>query len=282
MKTTYFTKASLLCLLTLLMFFTGCCIYIGSCPALAKYERQVQLSAPLPPGSAFSAQTHNGSITIEGADVADCNLTATIIARAVTEADAKKLAEEIKIKLERFGSKLTAKIEKPASMTNQSVSVNLNLTVPEQSDLELTTHNGSVRITNITGRVNAATHNGRAIATTVSGTINLRTHNGSVTCRESSGDINLRTHNGKIIAVYAKNAPPVCDVSIVTHNGNVDFTAPPNFSAAVKTSTHNGSINTDLPITVIGKVSRGKLTGTIGAGQGKLHIETHNGSIKIR
>ena len=33
-------------------------------------------------GSTFAAQTHNGSITIEGAEVADCNLTATIVAHA--------------------------------------------------------------------------------------------------------------------------------------------------------------------------------------------------------
>ena len=34
--------------------------------------------------------------------------------------------------------------------------------------------------------------------------------------------------------------------------------------------------------TVIGKVSRRKLKGTIGEGEGKLLLETHNGSIKIR
>ncbi len=92
----------------------------------------------------------------------------------------------------------------------------------------------------------------------------------------------LRTHNGGVKAAYAKNAPPVCNISIVTHNGGVDFTAPSNLSAEVEVATHNGSINTDLPITVIGKVTKRKLTGTIGTGQGKLHLETHNGSIKIR
>jgi hypothetical protein len=50
----------------------------------------------------------------------------------------------------------------------------------------------------------------------------------------------------------------------------------------VEASTHNGSINTDLPITVTGKVSKNKLTGTIGNGDGKLYLETHNGSIRLR
>jgi len=281
MKNAFLAKVSLACLLCLLIAVPGCCINIGDW-GKEKYERTVRLSAPLPPGGLFAAETHNGSITITGADVTDCNVIATIKARAMTEKDAQKLAEEVKVKLEPFGNKLTVKIKKPDFMVNKSVSVNLNVTLPTHTDLELTTHNGAVRIANITGQVNGTTHNGKVVAEQVSGTIKLRTHNGSVTCKEISGDTQLRTHNGKIKAAYSPNATPVCNVSMVTHNGSVDFTAPPNLSAEVEVSTHNGSIKTDLPITVIGKVSKRKLKGTIGAGQGKLHLETHNGSIKIR
>ena len=283
MKNGLLTKVSLACLLCLLMLLAGGCINIGCCCwQRAKYERTVRLSAPLLAGGLFAAQTHNGSITINGADVTDCNVVATIKARAASEEDAQKLAEEVKVKLEPFGNKLTVKIEKPDFMVNRPVSVNLSVTVPNHTDLELTTHNGAVRIANTTGQVNGTTHNGNVVADQVSGTIKLRTHNGSVTCREISGDVKLRTHNGGIKAAYSEAASPVCNVSIVTHNGGVKFTAPPNFSAEVEASTHNGSIKTDLPITVIGKVSKRKLKGTIGAGQGKLHLETHNGSIKIR
>jgi len=49
--------------------------------------------------------------------------------------------------------------------------------------------------------------------------------------------------------------------------------------------THNGSIKTDLPLTVIGKKQR-KLTETIGPGQlfcvGKVYLRTQNGSVRIR
>jgi len=281
MKKDYFTKASLGCLLCLLILLASCCINTGCWPR-AKYERTQQLSAALEPGSTFAAKTHNGSITINGAEVADCNLTATIIARAATEEDAKKLAEEVKIKLEHFGDKLTARIEKPSSMRNRSVSVSFNVTVPNQTNLQLTTHNGAIRIMNIDGQIDGTTHNGNVAAEQVSGTSKLHTHNGSIICKEVSGDMELRTHNGKVNAAYSQAASPVCNVSIVTHNGSVDFAAPPNFSAAVEASTHNGSVHTDLPITIIGKVTKRKLTGTIGTGQGELYLKTHNGSIRIR
>lgn len=282
MKNCHITKFSLGCVLCLLTLLAGCFINIGSCAMQAKYERTVQLSTPLSPGATFAAQTHNGSITINGADVADCNLTGAIVARAATEEEAEELAEKTNIRLEPAGNGLTAKIEKPHLKWNQSVSVSLDVKVPNRTDLELLTHNGEVGIANITGRLDATTHNGKVTAEKVSGTTALKTHNGSVVCMEISGDTQLRTHNGSVKVHYSQAAQPGCDISVVTHNGGIEFAAPPGFSAQVEASTHNGSVSTDLPITVVGKVSKNELKGTIGTGQGKLQLETHNGSIKIR
>jgi hypothetical protein len=297
-------------LLCLLIAAVGC-FCAGGCILTAKYERVVQLSEPLPTGGFFEAQTHNGYITITGTDVPECNLTATIIARADTEENAQKLAEAVEVKLitsrldspssaRRAGNKLTAKIEKPVLAPDECVCVSLDVTVPNQTSIDLTTHNGTLKIENLTGQLNGTTHNGEVTAEKISGTTTLKTHNGkiackevagntqlethngSVVCEEASGDIKLRTHNGNAKAFYAATAPPVCNVSIVTHNGGVSITTPPNFSAKVEASTHNGSIDTDLPMTVTGNVTKGKFTGTIGTGQGELYLETHNGSIKIK
>ena len=281
MKDRHFRKISLCGVLCLPMLFASCCINFG-CVMLGRYERTVQLSAPLSLGSTFAAKTHNGSITIEGADVTDCNLTATIVTRAATDEEAEELSDQIKVTLVPSGNRLTLKIDRPMRLINKSVSVSLDVDVPNQTSLELITHNGAVRIADITGDINATTHNGKATAENVSGTTVLKTHNGNVSCRGVSGDADLHTHNGGVVTVYSEEAPSVCDVSIVTHNGGINFTAPPDFSARVEASTHNGSVHTDLPITVTGKVSKSKLTGTIGTGEGKLRLETHNGSIKIR
>jgi DUF4097 and DUF4098 domain-containing protein YvlB len=258
------------------------CVCAEGCIPTAKYERIVQLTEPLPADSSFEAQTHNGYITITGTDAAECNLTATITARADTEENAQMLAEAVEIKLIASGNKLTAKIEKPELAPDECICVDLDVTVPNQTSTDLATHNGALNIENLTGRLNGTTHNGTIACKKVAGNTQLQTHNGEVICEEASGDIKLRTHNGNAKAFYSATAPPVCNVSIVTHNGNVSLTAPPNFSAKVEASTHNGSIDTDLPITVTGNVTHGKFTGTIGTGQGKLYLETHNGSIKIK
>ncbi len=50
--------------------------------------------------------------------------------------------------------------------------------------------------------------------------------------------------------------------------------------------THNGSVRTDLPLTVVAKANKKKVKQTIHPGQlfcvGKLYLKTHNGSIRIK
>ena len=282
MEKAFLKKVPLVSLLCLIVIVGGCCINIGSCAMRAKYQRTVQLSAPLSPGSIFEANTHNGYVKVAGSDVADCNITATITAQAITEEEAQKLAEQTSVKLVPFGNRLTAKIDKPVFMMNQSVSVSFDIQITNKVDLDLTTHNGSVTIKNIEGEVNSTTHNGKITAERILGVAKLYTHNGSVICREISGDTQLKTHNGSVKVYYSKAAPSICDISLITYNGGIELETPSNFSGKVDMSTHNGSIRTDLPITVVGKISKRKLAGTIGSGDGKLHLETHNGSITVQ
>jgi hypothetical protein len=281
MKNLRIVKISLGCFLSVLVLLTGCCINLG-CLMQARYERTVQLSAPLSPGSTFIAETHNGSITMTGGEVSECSLTATIVTRARTDEEAQELSDQVSLTLVPSGDRLTLKIDKPTHLVNKSISVSLDVSVPSKTSLDLLTHNGAVRITDITGHVDATTHNGKTTADNVSGTTILKTHNGEIRCREVSGDTKLETHNGGVDVVYSETASPVCDVSIVTHNGGIDFTSPPGFSAQVNASTHNGHVHTDLPITVTGNVSKSSLKGTIGTGEGTLKLETYNGSIKIK
>ncbi len=113
----------------------SCCIEIGCGFALAKYTLVVERSAPLSAGRCFDAKTHNGSIAVTGADVAGCRVTATIVGRAASEEQAKKLAEQTSIRLEPDGKKLKTRIDKPHTSMNQSVSVSLDVTLPVETDI---------------------------------------------------------------------------------------------------------------------------------------------------
>jgi DUF4097 and DUF4098 domain-containing protein YvlB len=306
---------------------------------MAKYERQVELSAPLEPGSTFAAATRDGSITLEGVQSSECRLLATIQTRARTEEAAQQLNEQIEVTLESVGRNLSVVIDKPSVIRNAHYGVSLAGTVPLQTNLALSTSDGSVHLTNIEGTVDAKTSDGSIQADNIKGDTKFRTSDGRIQCarieatsldlKTSDGSINLegvtatsciartsdgsitladarsesldlntsdgtircrnvaasriqcRTSDGSVHIECATDAPTVIDGTVTTSDGSITFTAPQGLSARVEASTDDGSIRTTLPITVSGKVGK-SLSGTIGAGEGRLVLKTHDGSITIQ
>ncbi len=263
MKYGYFTKkVSLFCLLCLLTISTGGCININGWSRF-EYEKTSKLDAPFASGSTLALENDVGSITIEGQEVDGCDVTATITAKAPTEEEAQKLAEKTKIALEQDGDTLTVKITRPPNKRRRSVSISFNIIIPKQTALRIGSDVGEIRVSNITEKIRA------------------RTDVGKISCREISGDIDLQADVGKIDVVYSKDAPAACNVTLRTDVGSIDITTPPECSAAVQADTDVGSITTDLPLTVRGRVGK-NLQGTIGAGEGKMYLKTDVGSIRIR
>jgi hypothetical protein len=276
----------------------------------------------------FSGRSNDGWITITGGDVAECSVTATIIAKAHSDEKAIRIAEEAKVKLEKFGSKLTVKLEKPVLWNNESVDIQFTAIVPRNCNLEVSTDDGAITTENINGNIDVKTDDGKTNISQISGDIKVRSNDGSITVKDNNvkgdlsrtdkgwidiqtddgkvilsrlvgdlkvisddgsvrvedvvGNVNIQTDNGRITVIYNEDTGGVYDVSMVTDDGAIDFTAPENFSAKVEVIIDNGSIYTGLPIQVSGKLGRNGIKGVIGTGEGRLYIKTDDGSVKIR
>ncbi len=326
MKKDIFTKILLYSLLCCLITVAGCEIHIReySFPR-ARYERTVELSRPMSSGTLLSARSNDGWITITGGDVTECSLTATIIAKADSDEKARRIAEESKVKLEKFGSRLTVKLEKPVLWTNESVDMQFTAMLPKDCNVELGTDDGDITIENIhgnieiktdDGKVNLSKNNGdirvksddgsitmqdvnigvvrsedglidiqtddgRVTLTRIVGDIKAGSDDGSVTIEDFIGDLNIQSNDGRITVIYNEGAGGVFDISMVTDDGAVDFKSPASFSAKVEVIT-DGSLYTDLPVKVLGKLGKNGIKGVIGTGEGKLYIKTDNGSVRIR
>ena len=237
---------------------------------------------PLSPGMSFKTTTHNGSIDVDGISTTECTVTATITGRASSMEKAEEIVEHTYLNFKQSENGLVLEIDKPDTLVNCSVGVSLDVKLPYETNLDLTSHNGAIKIKNISGNTKATTHNGKVSVSDISGITVLRTHNGKIEAKEISGDIDFVSYNGKVETAFLQNAEPDCDISMITHNGALELTTPANYSAKVNASTHNGNIETDLPITVLGKFNQKKLVGTIGDGQGEMKLTTYNGSIKIK
>jgi hypothetical protein len=229
----------------------------------AKYERTVEVSAPIAPGQTLDVHTSVGSITVTGGDFNDCSVTAKIMAKAATKEQAQKLAEETEIKLEPVGDKLKIKIERPPKMDKEGIFVSFDITVPRQTALNLEANVGELKVDNTQGPIEAVTNVGK------------------ITCKEITGRVDLTTNVGEVKVVYAEDAPPACNANITTSVGEINFAGPDNLSAEFHVSANVGSIDTQLPLVVKGKISK-SLDGTVGAGEGKVILRANVGSINIR
>jgi len=260
----HLTKASLACSLSLLIFVVGCDIHIGDFGGV-EFERTEQLSAPIAAGSTLTAETQVGSITVTGADVTDCNVTATITAKAPTQAEAEKLAQQVKIKLGPDGNDLRLHVEKPAKKRRRSIEVSFDIAIPVETSLQLESNVGQIEVSNIAGAIRATTNVGE------------------INCKEAASDVDLETNVGEVIVAYSDTAESTFDAELETNVGDISFAGPLELSAKVNASTNIGSIETKLPLTVTGKIEK-SVHGTIGKGESKatVRLRTNVGSIEIQ
>jgi DUF4097 and DUF4098 domain-containing protein YvlB len=161
----------------------------------------------------------------------------------------------------------------------------ITLTKAAFGDCEVHTSFGSITSGKLTGNsLELKTSSGNINLTEASaGKTDIFTSFGRITCRQiTCTDITAKSNSGSIDIVCSDSTPAEINADVVTSFGSIDFAAPPDFSGQVELATNFGSIKTGLPITITGEVSKKMLSGKIGEGKGKLHLQTNSGSIKIK
>ena len=264
MKKTYSIVSAVGSYFCLLLIIGGCVVRISDWPR-AEYEKTIKVKAPLESRSTLAADTSYGSITVRGTDTTDCSVLATIRVQAPSEEEAAEIAEEVKIELEPAGKTLTVRADKPHLKNKRFISISYQITVPTQTNIKCANSYGSI------------------ICESIDGLIQADTSYGGINCRKIiSEELNVSTSYGNIDIEYSDLALPEVQADVRNSYGSIDFTAPPGFAGNIEFSTSYGLVNTDLPITVQGKISKTRIKGTIGEGNGKLILKNSYGSIRIR
>lgn len=131
-----------------------------------------------------------------------------------------------------------------------------------KAGIRVTTGNGGVRINNARGAVTV---------TTTFGPVELRNVDGKVDVRNQNGAIDAST--------TAK--PGTChDVTLATTFSYIQVQVA-NAGYVVTAQTSFGKIHSDVPITAVGAIGEGRLSGTIGGGGCTLQLTNSNGDIRI-
>jgi hypothetical protein len=200
----------------------------------------------------------NGGIEVIGWDRNEILVRSKIQAQAGTQAEAKEMADAIKIDV---GDEIRA--DGPSTRWRSSWSVSYEIHVPRKANLDLTANNGGITISQVDGRIEFETTNGGVSLTGVAGNVRGSTSNGGVDV-ELTGDRWVGE-----------------GLDVRTSNGGVELAIPESYNARLETGTVNGGMNIQFPITVQGRIDR-RLTTQLGTGGPLVRVTTTNGGVTLR
>jgi hypothetical protein len=207
----------------------------------------------------FVDALENGSVRFFGADRSDVLVRALIQSYADSRGEAEALSKEVRI--QTTGDRVFA--DGPSNRRYQGWYVSYEVWVPRRMNLEAETHNGSVSVSDVQGRMD------------------LRAVNGSIAIRRAGGDIRAETTNGSVAATLTGSTWSGSYLDLETTNGSVVLDVPRGYNAQLETGTVNGGMNIDFPITVQGSISR-RITTKLGSGGPRIRAMTTNGGVRIR
>lgn len=201
----------------------------------------------------------NGGVSVKGWSQATALVRAQIQAHAETEEEARALAGQVRV------DTMTGEIRSdgPRTEGRRGWSVSYEIFVPHRTDLALTTTNGGVSVSDVTGK------------------IEFRAVNGGVSLKRLAGAVRGRTTNGGVSIELTGNRWDGEELDVQTVNGGVTMRMPANYSARLETATTNGNISVDFPVTVSGRIDR-NLSVDLGAGGPKIRATTTNGGVVIK
>lgn len=210
---------------------------------------------------AAAAETSNGSMRVTGERRNDILVRALVITYAREAARARELAKAITIR--QSG---TIRADGPRGGNREGWHVSFRIQAPHSTDLDLTSSNGSIGVTDVRGR------------------LQLRTSNGSIRLTNAAGNVMADTSNGSVNATLSGTKWEGDGLDISTSNGSVRVTMPDNYNARLVAGTSKGSINVGFPITVQGRIGgrNRDIDTTIGSGGPAIRVRTSNGSVSVR
>jgi DUF4097 and DUF4098 domain-containing protein YvlB len=239
-------------------------------------------------------------------DDGDVNITSTdqkqIVAHVTTEGY-KIGPNDVRIEESQSGDHVSVTVKTPKMNMNFfggfHRAVHVQLSVPRELDLEVSTGDGAVSVQPVAGRIHIRTGDGSIHADGVRGDVSLHTGDGSIdgrsldgTLAADSGDggihisgrfdgLDVNTGDGSVDAEASAGSKMTSPWSIHSGDGSIDLRVPQDLKAYVDLKTGDGSITLDVPVTVEGAVEHSHIRGNLNGGGGELKITSGDGSIHL-
>ena len=261
----------------------------------ADAEETVHL--PRPSASTITIHNANGRTRLLGEDRDDIELLVAKRARAESVEAAQQMVRNIRLNAVETDGDLEIDVEIP-SKWNRHGSANLEIHLPRDIALSVTSANGKICLRGMCASVRARSSNGGVSIQDVEGDVEVFTSNAKCCFARTRGRLRARSSNGKIElsghagSVDASTSNGVINASLeelgtegivlATSNGRIVLELPEDVDAEIDIRVENGVIRTTRELTTQSRESNGRVRGTLGRGGTPIKLRTSNGTISLR
>ena len=220
--------------------------------------REISLSAI--PSQLKIEGSKNGGVRIKGWDKNEVRIKVCIQTSGKTEEEVREILSTVNITTD--GGTIKA-VSPYSTIENVSYNVNYDIKVPKNLDLNITTLNGGINISEIESVIYFNVDNGGAILNQLAGDVSGKIKNGSVAIKLAG-----KEWKGKRLDAQVGN-------------GNILFLIPKDYSAQIETGTRRGSLVAAIGTTKQ-RVRNNILNLNVGSGGTLLRALTERGNVEIR
>ncbi len=207
----------------------------------------------------------------------------TIQARVVTEGY-KIGPGEVHVYDRQDGNSVSIDVRIPRgpSISFRNRYVHVEITVPQNTKLDLHSGDGSISVSGIDAPAFISTGDGRIEVTDYAGALKAKTGDGSMRISGRFDDLNLSTGDGRIDCEVQSGSKMSGRWVVRTNDGSVGIRLPSDFAAELDARTGDGRVRLHIPVTVKSSEGEGHhIRGTLNGGGQLLDIQTGDGSIDI-
>lgn len=235
-------------------------------------------STPFSASMALSADTGNGTISIEQSSELVLAVDATIRAKTAERLEATRLVVN-----ESADGTYEVFIEWPDDQRLSGEGASLNIRLPGASDIQLVTSNGNISVEGLDAAILASTTNGTVTIIGPAREANVTTTNGSIRLEQIVGSVRARSTNGRIDASLDTDNPG--PVNLTSTNGSITLRVGASFAGSVSVRTSNGQISLGdfQPDRAPSTLKQDRRTGQFdfGGEGGESSLQTTNGNVTI-
>ncbi|GHO46280.1 hypothetical protein KSX_44430 [Ktedonospora formicarum] len=198
--------------------------------------------------------------------------------------------DNLKVDYKQTGNDITVEVEgNSGGLFFNSAYIDLDITVPTESDLDVYDSSGDITVSDISGLVKAETGSGDIDVSRTQGTTTLKTGSGDIETRDTNGSANIQTGSGDITLRDARlegesvlhsgsgdikfdgSLASNGDYTIETGSGDINLALPVDSSLQLNIDSSSGDVDNDFHTRSIGDDPRAPVFIHTGSGDISIH-----------